>query len=163
ACEAVRWRSMRRAGFAPMRLRPPGRLRARAASPHGRACSRLASFGAVLHPLRGLAAVELAQLVLGTLAHAALRSGHSLAAAIDVEREHRHGRAERLALAPPAALGGSLQGSRDGAWILAGENPRLQVERVARAHHAGGPALSSLGCHGFGVRLLQPRWRIAGG
>src|ERR1051325_8496217 len=51
--------------------------------------------------------VECAQLVLRALEDRPLRAGEAAACAVDVEVEHRHGRAERRALAPAPALRGA--------------------------------------------------------
>src|SRR5687767_5535498 len=91
-------------------------------------------------------AVNLPKLALGTFQHLALRGRQALAAAIDVEVEHRHGRAERRALAASAALPRALQRQRDRARASLGEDPVLEVERVARAHDVRRPSLR-LGRH----------------
>jgi len=88
-------------------------------------------------------AVNLPKLAFGTFQHLALRGRQALAAAIDVEVKHRHRRAERRALAAPAALRRALQRQRDRARASLGENPLFEVERVARAHDVRGPSLAA--------------------
>jgi hypothetical protein len=51
--------------------------------------------------------------ILGLLQHLAPARGQGRAGAIDVEREHRHRRTKRIALAPMAAFGRVLQRARN--------------------------------------------------
>src|SRR5438874_1440288 len=61
----------------------------------------------------GFPSVELPQLPFGRLEHLALRARQAFAAAIEMEVQHRHRRAERRALAAAAVLGRALQRARD--------------------------------------------------
>src|SRR5262245_13246885 len=79
--------------------------------------------------------VERAQFVFCRLQPPALRGGELLAGAVDVEGQHRHGRAKRTALAPVAALGRALQRARDAPRIGLLEDVALQIERIAAAGH----------------------------
>src|SRR3569833_724798 len=88
---------------------------------------------------RGRSPERLAQLALCVLERALLSGRQVFAAAVDLEVQHRHGRAERRRLATVTALGRALQGQRDLAGTGFLEDTGLEVHRVARLHDAGGP------------------------
>src|SRR3989442_2853962 len=103
----------------------PRRLRYRDCPGRGRSAS-------------ALLAEQPAQFLLGLRDLALARRRQLAAGAVLVEREHRHGRAERRRLAPAAPLRRALQGARH----LLGrelEDALLQVERVARLDDPLGP------------------------
>src|SRR5204863_10135913 len=62
------------------------------------------------------------------------------AGAVDVERQHRHRRAIRLALPSMAPLRRPFERARDGARIGAGEHSAIEIERVARLRDMLRPA-----------------------
>jgi hypothetical protein len=85
----------------------------------------------------------MSQLVLGTFESHPLRGRQMLARSIDVEGEHRHRGAERIGLAPSAALSGALERTRNSPGGVLREDTRLQIQRSARFGHALRPSLSS--------------------
>ena len=100
----------------------------------------------------GVSTVKLAQLVLCTGEDAPLRRTQIGAGAIHVEREHRHCRAIRSALAAMASLSGSLERSGNPVWVLPCENTAIEIESVAVFRHRGRPAATGAGilrgsCH----------------
>src|SRR6267143_2134125 len=108
----------------------------------------------------GFPSVEFPELPFRALEHLALRARKALAAAIDVEVQHRHRRAERRALAAPAALGRALERTRDGARAAPREDAALEVERIARTHDARRPAFRPL-CHKRRAAMVVPRRRLS--
>src|ERR1700692_1403262 len=95
---------------------------------------------------------RLAQFVLGALQRALACGRQVLAGAIEIEDQHRQRRAVRIRFAAFAALGRALERSGDALWVLPGEDALIEVERVARARHPGGPAAG-----GFARRLANGR------
>src|SRR5436190_19514515 len=93
--------------------------------------------------MRRSPSVEFPELVLGVLKPPTLRVRQPLAAAVDVEIQHRHRGTERGALAPPAVLGRTLERARNGPSARLLENTALEVQGIARAHDTRGPLL----CH----------------
>src|SRR6185369_16167078 len=83
----------------------------------------------------------LAQLALGALQHLKTRPGQVAAGAIDVEGQHRRGRAIGLAFAATAPLGGAFEREGNGPRAALGEDAGLQIERVAAARHGRRPLL----------------------
>src|SRR4029453_4031764 len=81
-----------------------------------------------------------AQLVLRAHQGALARRRQVLARAVDVEREHGERRAERIRLAPPAALGRSLQRCRDRLGIAPAQHALVEREGVAGLGHGLPPA-----------------------
>lgn len=80
------------------------------------------------------------QLVLRRLQPPALACRQRRTRSIDVEREHRHRRAERVRLAPSAPLRRALERPRDAAGIFPREHARIEIQRIARFCHMLGPA-----------------------
>src|SRR6266496_3279352 len=74
------------------------------------------------------------------LQHLAPGAAQLRAHAIDVEIQHRHRRAERRALAPPASLCGSFERQGNLARTGLGEHTFFQRQRVALSGYASGPA-----------------------
>jgi hypothetical protein len=68
-------------------------------------------------------AIEHAKLVLGRLEHVSAGCAQPRARSVDVEREHGHRRSKGLGLAAPAAVGGALQGARNGSSAAQAEDP----------------------------------------
>src|SRR2546421_4206296 len=101
--------------------------------------------------------VEFPELPFRGLEHLALRARQAFAAAIDLEVQHRHRRAERRALAPAAVLRGALERACHRARAALGEHAVLEIERVTRARDARRPALRSL-CHKRSRARSIPRW-----
>src|SRR5579863_9378551 len=91
-------------------------------------------------PERSATTESRAQLLLCPIESPAPLWREVLARPIDVEAQHRHGRAERLGLAPPAGLGGPLERQGDRPRTLPGENAGLQIERVTFLHDTLGPS-----------------------
>src|SRR5919108_6605989 len=79
----------------------------------------------------GFPSVEFPELAFRALEPRALRARETLAAAIDVEIQHRHGGAERRALAAPAVLGRALERAGNCARAALREDAVLEIERVA--------------------------------
>ena len=92
-----------------------------------------------------LTSVQGSQLVLGRLEHPFPTVAQSLTGTIDVEGEHRHRRAKRVALATSAAVGRSLQGSRDRARAPLAEDTLLEIQGVAGLGHVLRPAARRAG------------------
>src|SRR5262245_12442183 len=108
----------------------------------------------------GFAAEGLAQLVLGALEGLETRLAEILAGAVDVEVQHRHGRAEGRGLPAMAALGRALQRLGDGSGTALLENAVLKRHGVAALGDARRPFLrGALGLpgSGFAVRGLAAR------
>src|SRR5438105_8347602 len=96
------------------------------------------AFMGLLHGGSGRLPKQPAQLLLGLRQLPLARCRQLAAGAVLVERQHRHGRAERSRLAPAAPLRRALQRARH----LLGrevEDALPQVERVARLHDPLGP------------------------
>lgn len=89
--------------------------------------------------------VERAQLIFGCLEAVTPRFRQVFARAIEVEIQHRHGRAERIAFAAPAFFGRALERDGDTARIVQRENSRPQVQRVALLGHTLRPAFNLSG------------------
>src|SRR5436190_13290829 len=107
----------------------------------------------------GFPSVELPQLPFRGFKHLAPRARQPVAAAIDVEVQHRHGGAERRALSAPAVLRRTLERARYCACAALGEHAVLEIERVACAHDVRRPALRSL-CHERRGAIAVPRPRL---
>jgi hypothetical protein len=96
----------------------------------------------LLRPMRRLVrlAKHGAQLAFRSLEHSSLTGAEVVARSIDVERQHRHRRTIRLALATMTSLGGPLERQRDPMRILPGKDAPVEVERVAPFRYARRPA-----------------------
>jgi hypothetical protein len=75
---------------------------------------------------------------------AAPRSGQVLARPIDVERQHRERRAERIGFPSLAAFGRSFQGRGDALGVLPGEDACAQIQGVAAFGNVSRPASACL-------------------
>src|SRR5512133_1681206 len=91
--------------------------------------------------LRLLATELLSKLSFGSIEHATLATAEVVARAVDVEREHGHRRAVRLALAAVASLSRALERARDALRVLPREHTPIEVERVALGRHFRRPSL----------------------
>src|SRR5438270_11036810 len=89
----------------------------------------------------------LAQPVFGFFQPLALALGERFAGAIDIEGQHRQGRAEGICLAPLALLRRARERSGDVVGILLLEYARFEIERVAVLGHLLRPLLSRFPWH----------------
>src|SRR6185312_17245581 len=92
-------------------------------------------------PLMRWAAELLAQLGLCAFERAAARGTQILAGAVDVEGQHRHGRAIGIGFASLAVLGRALERSGDARRAPEREDAALEIERVALPRHPARPAM----------------------
>ena len=93
------------------------------------------------------------QLLFCAFEHAPLARAEVVTGAIDVESQHRHGRAVRVALSPMTLLGRMLEGRRDPVWVGPREDASIQIESVAVLRHVGRPAVR--GALRVGVRSFR--------
>src|SRR5881396_2888904 len=68
---------------------------------------------------------------------------------VDIKAQHGHGRTKRLAFAPPALFGRTLERTGDAARILSRKYPFLQVKCVAGFGHVLRPSLAFACRHRF--------------
>ena len=69
------------------------------------------------------------------------RSGQLIAAAVDIEGQHRHRRSIRIRLTPMTCRRGALQRTRDALWIVAREDSSLQDQGITRSGDLRRPSL----------------------
>jgi hypothetical protein len=112
-------------------------------------------------PLFG-ASEEPAQFFFGPREDAFLFLRQRVARAVDVEVQHRHGRAERRGFTPVACLRGMFERSGNPGWIAPGKDSGIQIHRIAGFGNVLRPS-TTLTHNSLPVGLLQGACHYPGG